>query len=369
MHPPPWGMSRKRSVFAIRLIMAFSTGRSLPVTTGSPDAYSASVPSNRSYNWTNATDTYGRNEDLAKLEVAVQGIILFLAIFGNGTVLFVLFTRRKKLSRMNMMIVHLSLADLFVAFFNVLPQMAWDVTFRFVGGDFLCRSVKYFQVVAMYASSSVLIMTAVDRYLAICHPLTAHTWTHRKMHMLVILAWVFSLVFAIPQVVIFSYSEIDPGSGVYDCWGQFHPDWTLKLYITWFTLAIYILPFLILLIAYGRICYVVWRCMRGREPSKVSKSKDIRLGYKDSDRQENGSLLGASGADSSGKCKTVSGTINPRAHVKGVSKAKVKTVKLTLTVIACYLLCWGPFFVAQMWSAWDPAAPFTSKALLTGQLG
>ncbi len=45
--------------------------------------------------------------------------------------------------------------------------------FRFKGNDFLCRSVKYFQVVAMYASSYVLVSTAIDRYLAICHPLTA----------------------------------------------------------------------------------------------------------------------------------------------------------------------------------------------------
>ncbi len=70
---------------------------------------------------------------------------------------------RKKLSRMNMMIVHLSLADLFVAFCNVLPQLIWDITYRFYGGDFLCRFVKFVQVVAMYASSYVLVTTAIDR--------------------------------------------------------------------------------------------------------------------------------------------------------------------------------------------------------------
>ena len=54
--------------------------------------------------------------------------------------------RRKKLSRMNLLISHLALADLFVAFFNILPQLIWDITFRFIGGPFLCRVVKYFQV-------------------------------------------------------------------------------------------------------------------------------------------------------------------------------------------------------------------------------
>ena len=88
----------------------------------------------------------GRNNDLAKIEIAVQATILAIAVFGNLTVLLVLGTRKKKLSRMNMMIMHLSLADLFVAFFNVLPELIWDITFRFYGGDFMCKGVKYFQV-------------------------------------------------------------------------------------------------------------------------------------------------------------------------------------------------------------------------------
>ena len=89
---------------------------------------------------------YGRNNDLAKIEIAVQATILAIAVFGNLTVLLVLGTRKKKLSWMNMMIMHLSLADLSVAFFNVLPQLIWDITFRFYGGDFMCKGVKYFQV-------------------------------------------------------------------------------------------------------------------------------------------------------------------------------------------------------------------------------
>ena len=32
------------------------------------------------------------------------------------------------------------------------------------GNDFLCRSVKYLQVMVMYLSTYVLVMTAVDRY-------------------------------------------------------------------------------------------------------------------------------------------------------------------------------------------------------------
>ena len=104
-----------------------------------------------------------RDEDLAKVEIAVQAAIFSLAVIGNILVLVALACRHKKLHRMQILILHLSIADLFVAFFNVLPQLVWDITFHFYGGDTLCRLVKYVQVVGMYASSYVLVTTAIDR--------------------------------------------------------------------------------------------------------------------------------------------------------------------------------------------------------------
>jgi hypothetical protein len=44
---------------------------------------------------------------------------------------------------MQWFIVHLSLADIFVALFTVLPQLIDDITNHFYGGDFLCRFIKY----------------------------------------------------------------------------------------------------------------------------------------------------------------------------------------------------------------------------------
>ena len=35
-----------------------------------------------------------------------------------------------------------------------------------------------------------------------------------------------------------------------------------------------------------------------------------------------------------------------------VSRAKIKTVKMTLTIVTVYVVTWAPFFVAQMLSVW-----------------
>ena len=45
---------------------------------------------------------------------------------------------------------HLAVADIAVALGNVMPQLAWDVTFRFKGPDSLCRFVKFLQVQLIY---------------------------------------------------------------------------------------------------------------------------------------------------------------------------------------------------------------------------
>lgn len=298
-------------------------------------------------NFTPTQATAQRDEKLAKIEITVQAVILFLAIFGNGMVILVLVCRKKKLSRMNLLILHLAIADLFVAFFNILPQLIWDITYMFYGNDFLCRSVKYFQVVAMYASSYVLLTTAIDRYMVICHPLTSHMWSTRRTHLLVTAAWCVAFLFALPQIIIFSYMEVGD-SGIYNCWAQFTPMWTLPLYITWFTCAVYILPFLGLAFLYGRICIVVWNSMMNKEPSIRQRRP---AGYQ---RVQ----LNGSPAHAAARAKL---STNPRAHVRTLSKSKIKTVKLTLTVVLCYLMCWAPFFLAQMWGAWDENAPLDCK--------
>ena len=324
------------------------------------DAYFTGI--NQTENSINgSTQQQTRDEFLVKIEITIQAAILFLAVLGNSLVLLVLCLRRKKLSRMNLLIVHLSLADLFVAIFNVLPQLIWDITFRFQGNDFLCRSVKFFQVVAMYASSYVLVTTAIDRYLAICHPLTSHTWSGAKVHMMAGVAWALSLAFSIPQIVIFGYREFLPG--VSDCWAVFKPLWTVKLYVTWFFLAVYVIPSCVLAFAYGRICFVVWRSVTAKESSTKRKNtshKSSNNGLMGSESHENGKLLKQSTSVENSSKKSSS---NPRAHVRSLSRAKLKTVKLTLTVIICYLVCWSPFFIAQMWGVWDSRPPFTGNVV------
>uniref|UniRef100_A0A3P8VM55 Vasopressin V2 receptor n=1 Tax=Cynoglossus semilaevis TaxID=244447 RepID=A0A3P8VM55_CYNSE len=272
----------------------------------------------------NGTDVE-RDNLLAVAEVVVLAVILVMALLGNSLVLVVLLRqRRRHRNPLHQFMLNLCLADLVVALFQVLPQLVWDARGRFPGPDFLCRLVKYLQVLGMFASSYMIVAMTMDRHYAICCPLRAHRSgaTQRCNHFIVV-AWVLSLLLSLPQVFIFSRSEVAPG--VYECWGNFAESWGLKAYVTWMTLAVFILPAFTITVCQVRIFKEIHNSLylKSDSPSAVCHP-----------------------------------THNPPAFRDGgVSAAMSKTVKMTLVIVIVYSLCWSPFFCVQLWAAWDPNPP------------
>uniref|UniRef100_A0A4W4HM36 Vasopressin V2 receptor n=1 Tax=Electrophorus electricus TaxID=8005 RepID=A0A4W4HM36_ELEEL len=259
-----------------------------------------------------------RDIALARAEIGVLSLVLALTALGNGFVLWVLLRRRKHNAPMHLFMVNLCVADLVVAFFQVLPQLVWDITETFQGPDALCRTVKYMQIVGMFASSYMIVAMTVDRH----YGGAVSCWNTPIM-----VAWGLSLVLSVPQVFIFSRSEVAPG--VFECWGHFAEDWGLKAYVTWMTLAVFLLPAFIV-----TVCQV--RIFRELHDNIYLKS-------------EQASAPGPHPSSASPHPITPSPS--------GVSRAMSKTVRMTLVIVLVYITCWSPFFIVQLWAAWDPNPP------------
>uniref|UniRef100_A0AAZ1X7K7 G-protein coupled receptors family 1 profile domain-containing protein n=1 Tax=Oreochromis aureus TaxID=47969 RepID=A0AAZ1X7K7_OREAU len=269
-------------------------------------------------------------ERLAQVEIALLAIIFITAGILNFGILLVLWKRRKPLSRMRVFVFHLCVADLVVTFFQVCPQLIWDITDRFIGPDVLCRAVKYLQVVGMFASTYMIVVMTIDRYQAICNPMVTFQRRRARWNGPVCAAWCVSVLCSLPQVFIFSRVEVAPG--VYDCWAQFIEPWGRRAYVTWTTLVIFVLPILTVIVCQVRICRAVqlnFHMKTHHVGEAVSKPPSSRA-----------------------------------SSVAGVSKARVKTVKMTVVIVLAYILCWTPFFTVQLWSVWDDEAP-TQSATFT----
>uniref|UniRef100_A0A7N8XK94 Vasopressin V2 receptor n=1 Tax=Mastacembelus armatus TaxID=205130 RepID=A0A7N8XK94_9TELE len=276
-----------------------------------------------------------RDLGLARAEIAVLAVVLALTTLGNSFVLWVLLRRRKYNAPMHVFMVNLCVADLVVALFQVLPQLIWDITERFQGPDFLCRSIKYLQIVGMFASSYMIVAMTVDRHHAICCPLQAYRGgAVSRWNTPVMVAWGLALVLSIPQVFIFSRSQVAPGE--FECWGEFTEPWGLKAYVTWMTVAVFLLPAFIITICQIRIfreihnnIYLNPDCQESRTSCELaSGSPHCSLDY--------------------------ARPHSPNGPPPSITKAMSKTVRMTLVIVLVYTVCWSPFFIVQLWAAWDP---------------
>ncbi|KAG8589249.1 hypothetical protein GDO81_006316, partial [Engystomops pustulosus] len=275
----------------------------------------------------NSSDS--RDEALAKAEVAVLGSVLAITTLGNVGLLFAIYRRGKKMTRMHLFIVHLAYTDLAVAFFQILPQMIWDITFRFIGSDFLCRMVKYTQVMSMFVSTYMLMMMTIDRYIAVCHPLKTLQQPARHAYIMIGITWIFSCLLSLPQIFIFSLKEIEQNSGIIDCWADFRYPWGAKAYITWNTISIFAVPVGILVVCYSLICCEICKNLKGKMQTYGARQRECN------------------------------GQVMPSrvSSIRTISRAKIRTVKMTFVIVLSYIISWAPFFGVQMWSVWDENAP------------
>ncbi|XP_054156855.1 oxytocin receptor-like [Oppia nitens] len=290
-------------------ITSLTTIAAMNTTTPSPTT-TMTIPTNSST---------VRDENLALIEVATLGTLFVLIVFGNCCVLLALALRPMKMTRMYYYLLHLCVSDLITGFFTVLPQLAWDITYRFNGGNVLCKLVKSMQILGPYLSSYVLVVTAIDRYQAICFPLSNCSWTPRRSKLMIAGAWLISIIFSLPQAFIFSYQEIPftgaGSSGVYDCWGTFPQPYGERIYVTWYAISVFFVPLVVIIFTHYYICREIW--------------VNVSLKRKSS----------------------------PRVNtVNRLSRAKIKTVKITVVVILCYIVCSSPFIFVQLWAYWVPSA-------------
>ncbi|VDO44747.1 unnamed protein product [Haemonchus placei] len=314
--------------------------------------------------------------------------IILLTIIGNCLLIYVILKnnfvrRRKRVTPVQMLMLHMCAADLLFALITMVPTMAITATVPiFYGPDILCKFVKFLQVLPMYASSFLLVAISADRFQAICRPLASmKSNAYKRPALYASIAWTMAVLFSAPQFGLFAKIDGDcmgtytsayqaicrplasmksnaykrpalyasiawtmavlfsaPQFGLFakidgDCMGTYTSAYQYAIYVTVFNTVVWLLPSALAGYLYYRVCRAVWQ-----------------------------STSFGSTFQTNGKCASMIPSAG-QVHHKGATmqcveldRRRVQTVKLTLTIVAANFILWAPFCITSVIDALWPTA-------------
>ncbi|XP_002741531.1 neuropeptide S receptor-like [Saccoglossus kowalevskii] len=244
-------------------------------------------------------------------------VLFAFGIVGNILVCLWMWTNRRRKSRMNLFILMLTIADLMVCFLAMLYVIIIEeLNYIWIAGNVICKVFNFVQSAAMMASTNMLVVIAVDRHQAIRSPLKEAFSAGR----MVCIAWATGFLCSTPQLYVWS---VHTSNGISRCgWPIGTTQQEKQAYITYIAFIVFFLPFIIISVAYIRIFKKI-----------ADKAHDSRKEPRKSSIKQGRIHLQSTGSGS-------------------LSKAKIKTLKMTAVIIFMFIICGLPFFIAEMWRSY-----------------
>nr|XP_019944334.1 PREDICTED: vasopressin V2 receptor-like isoform X2 [Paralichthys olivaceus] len=298
-----------------------------------------------------------RDPGLARAEIAVLGVVLAFATLGNSFVLWVLLRRRKHNAPMHVFMVNLCVADLVVALFQVFIFSRLEVA----PGDFECwgqftepwglKAYVTWMAVAVFLLPALIITICQIRIFR-----EIHNNIYLKSERMVMAEMKKSKI-------LFRFHSFKKGderakergrraSGVGGRDGR-GPQ-PLK--------GVNNSPHNNMQNSQAGECYdyapsaIQYNTSCGEHTTTATSPTQQQQTVNNSDCQDSyTSYMLVSGSP---RCSL--DYVPPPPPVTpppSITKAMSKTVRMTLVIVLVYTICWSPFFIVQLWAAWDPNPP------------
>ncbi|XP_019720124.1 prokineticin receptor 1b isoform X1 [Hippocampus comes] len=280
----------------------------------------APFPDKLDYNIDNYDVDYGIPPD--EIPDTTQGLAFYVAtiiigvvlacimlVCGLGNFIFIAtLTRYKKLRNLtNLLIANLAISDFLVAVvccpflvdYYVVKQLSWD------HGLVLCASVNYLRTVSLYVSTNALLAIAVDRYMAIVHPLKPRM-KYETAYCLITGVWIIPILISIPSAyfaseTMYPHGRITTTAHKVFC-AQIWPVDQQAYYRSYFLLVFaieFVGPVVVMAMCYTQISRELWfKNVPGFQTEQIRK----RL-----------------------RCRR-------------------KTVMVLIGILMAYILCWAPYY-------------------------
>ncbi|KAF1662829.1 Substance-P receptor, partial [Aptenodytes patagonicus] len=233
------------------------------------------------------------------LWAVAYALIVVVSVVGNVVVMWIILAHKRMRTVTNYFLVNLAFAEASMSAFNTVVNFTYAIHNEWYYGLLYCKFHNFFPIAAVFASIYSMTAIALDRYMAIIHPLQPRlSATTTKVVIGVI--WLLAFLLAFPQGY---YSVMEELPGRLVClveWPEHGTNVYGKTYHFCMTILIYFLPLLVIGCAYTVVGITLW-------------------------------------------ASEIPGDNSDRYHEQVSAKRKV--VKMMIIVVCTFALCWLPYHI------------------------
>ncbi|XP_053310926.1 cholecystokinin receptor type A [Spea bombifrons] len=292
------------------------------------------------------------------VRILLYSLIFLLCVLGNSMVIVVLIRNKRMRTVTNIFLLSLAVSDLMLCLFcmpfTLIPNLLKD----FIFGSTVCKGATYFMGISVSVSTFNLVAISLERYSAICKPLQSRVW-QTKSHALKVIAvtWCLSFTIMSPYPI---YSTLVPFTKPHNTTGnmcrlQWPNDLTQQSWYVFLLLILFLVPGIVMTIAYGLISVELYRGIRfdvgqRKECTNNTSSKQFENGdgcYLQKTKRKKFEMQQLS-SHNRAKIERV------RSNSSAANlMAKKRVIRMLIVIVILFFICWTPVFSANAWRAFD----------------
>ncbi|XP_023651917.1 cholecystokinin receptor type A [Paramormyrops kingsleyae] len=324
----------------------------------------------------NDSDCYGEVDLQPELKDANQtvrivlySVIFLLSVLGNTLIITVLVRNQRMRTVTNLFLLSLAASDLMLCIFCMPFTLIPNVMRNFVFGSGMCKVAMYFMGISVTVSTFNLVAISLERYSAICNPLSSRTW-QTKSHAAKVISstWVLSFLLMLPYPIFSTLVPLrhDNNSTGNMCRLVWPSDVIQQSWYVLLLLLLFLVPGIVMMTAYGLISLELYRGIKFETMNRKSnRERQAAIGSlkpndgdgcylqpfkKDQLHLQQSRQPNPQGVVTSDSNKPQLSRVCSNSSTANLM-AKKRVIRMLIVIVSLFFLCWTPVFTANAWRA------------------
>ncbi|XP_058819044.1 octopamine receptor 2-like [Topomyia yanbarensis] len=213
------------------------------------------------------------------LIIPLYAVIFLLSVVGNLLVILTLAQNKRMRTVTNVYLLNLAISDLLLGVFCMPFTLVGQVLRKFIFGGIMCKLIPYFQAVSVSVAVWTLVAISLERYFAICRPLSSRRWqTQFHAYKMIGIVWLLSFLVNSPLCYVQRLQPVhrnpihSSNSTAMKCREMWPDQLYERAYVLFLDAGLLVCPLLTMGFAYCMIVSKLWRGLK-REISHTAYQK------------------------------------------------------------------------------------------------